>query len=334
MGQDEIARLTHSIKNDSRCRSHLLFSSSGTSGNRKWIALSKDALEWSARQVIETIGLTSHDTCGLALPVFHVGGFGLAARSFFANSTLCPYREKWNALHFTTWLRDQNVTVTSLVPTQLADLVHTRCESPSSLRIVIIGGGNLDARIKNTALELGWPVRESYGLTEASSQVATENDRGELTLLTGWHARSDDTLHLKGPGLLSGYLMEDDSRHFSFHDPKTGGWFATSDRVTLNDRKLTFLGRADRRVKILGELVDLDALETKLARLIPHPLILKTCHDARLGRKTQLIVENAPAETIARLLDTYHQSAPGFERIHEWKTTPALPRSPLGKILR
>ena len=335
----EISQLTDFVKKETHLQNHLLFSSSGTSGNRKWIALSKSALEWSARQVIQTINLNSSDICGLALPTFHVGGFGLAARAYFSGASFGEYSEKWNAQSFTHWIADQKITVTSLVPTQISDLVAANLSSPSALRIAIIGGGKIDPQIKSQALQLGWPVRESYGMTEASSQVATENNDGELILLDGWQARLTDitgianTLQLKSPGLLTGYVTRDHSGKFTFQDPKSDGWLTTTDRVELTGRKLTFLGRTDRRIKILGELVDLDALEQKLSQLISHPFILKSLDDPRLGKKLQLLVENAPRTLIEAHLKTYNQSAPGFERITDFQITKKLPRSPLGKIL-
>ena len=45
-------------------------------------------------------------------------------------------------------------------------------------------------------------------------------------------------------------------------------WWGTRDLVRLEGRLLTFLRRADRLVKVLGELVDPDAVQDVLLSLI------------------------------------------------------------------
>ena len=60
-------------------RGHLLFSTSGSTGNSKWVALSRRAIMTSAEAVNEHLQVTPHDHWLLALPTFHVGGMGVVA---------------------------------------------------------------------------------------------------------------------------------------------------------------------------------------------------------------------------------------------------------------
>ena len=153
---------------------HVLFETSGSTGTPKWIALSKDALLASASAVNAHLGVTKSSCWGLALPAHHVGGFGVAARAFAAGCAFREFGKKWNPAEFTIWLGENQVTHTSLVPTQVHDLVSAELRAPESLAAIVVGGGRLDEATGQAARNLGWPVLASYGMTEAASQIATQ----------------------------------------------------------------------------------------------------------------------------------------------------------------
>ena len=298
----------------------VLFRTSGSSGLAKWVALSRESLEWSARAVIGRFSICADDVLGLALPTHHVGGFGVVARAHFSGACLKRYEGKWAAHRFVKWV--EGVTVTSLVPTQVSDLVRHKLSAPPSLRVAIVGGGVLSSELKKQACLLGWPVLESYGMTETSSQVATG---AGLPLMEGWDAKVlDGRLALRGGGLLRGYLIDG-----VFHDPKREGWFLTQDRALLHDRSLEILGRADRQVKVLGELVDLDVLERRWEEKLHCDLAIVTQPDARRGVNLLLVTTGAEG-----MIEDFNASLPGPERISAWRLIDALPRSALGKINR
>jgi len=288
----------------------VLFQSSGSSGKKKWVAIHRESLEWSARRVIEYLSMGREDVCGLALPTHHVGGFGLVARSHFSGARLARYEEKWNAKGFASWMAEERVTVSSLVPTQVVDLVSGFIEAPASVRSVIVGGGAFSESLALRAQELGWPVLASYGMTETSSQVATGNVGGGIPLLPGWEAKlKGERLALKGGGLLEGYLEDGE-----FYDPKVDGWFLTSDRVVLEGGGLRVLGRADRQVKILGELVDLDVLEEEWRVFLERDVALVALPDQRRGVTLWLAVTGGDQGIQER-----NESLPGLEKLKNWK---------------
>ena len=100
--------------------------------------------------------------------------------------------------------------------------------------------------------------------------------------------------------------------------------------VRLRERTLEFVGRSDRCVKILGELVNLDLLEALLgtsdAALVALP-------DARRGSKLILVCEE-PIAAPDELLSGYNEQVRGFERADGWKRIARIPRSDLGKVRR
>ena len=304
----------------------VIFRTSGSTGVQKWVALSKTALAWSAERVVEHLGMNSADICALALPTYHVGGFGMVARCELSGSSLVELEGRWSARSYADLCTREKVTISSLVPTQVSDLVSQNLQAPESLRTIIVGGGSLDPALAKKARFLGWPVVPSYGMTETGSQIATGEN---LPLIKGWQVSvCDERLKVKGDGLLHGIIMEKNGS-FEFHDPKNDGWFLTSDRAELSGNHLSVLGRADRRVKILGELVDLTTLEKFWAEKTGGEVAIVTLPNERRGLDLILFYTGDCAE-----ISSLNDQLPGPERILEWKLLPELLRTSLGKIDR
>ena len=135
---------------------------SGSSGTLKWIALSKSALWWSAERVVEHLKITSDDVLVLALPVYHVGGFGIVARAQIATCCFLEFCERWDPKVFADFCHQEGVTIASLVPTQVRDLVDAEVAAPPSLRALVVGGGALESELAEKAISLSWPVFASY----------------------------------------------------------------------------------------------------------------------------------------------------------------------------
>jgi O-succinylbenzoic acid--CoA ligase len=290
------------------------------------VALSDEALEWSARSVIGALGIVSKDVLGLALPVIHVGGFGMILRAKISGASLVKLETRWNAGGFADWCDVNRVTITSLVPTQVYDLVSARLECPTSMRTLVVGGGPLDAELARKARGLGWPVVPSYGMTETSSQVATGDG---LPLLQGWEAKIvEGRLALKGDGLLSAIILRKGDG-FIAEDPKVDGWYVTNDRCEFVGKGLRVLGRADRLVKVLGELVDLEELEKFWREKLNCEVALVARPNERRGVSLFLFYEGIEVD-----LERWNASLPGPERVVEAIAINLLPRSVLGKVDR
>ncbi len=316
-------------------RGCVLFSTSGSTSDGKWVALSRRALLASAQAVNEHLEVTGNDHWLLALPTFHVGGMGIIARANLASCGLSHYQDAWDAQKFHQTLENK-VTLTSLVPTQLTDLVAAGLNAPDSLRAVLIGGGALDDDTYQKAIELGWPVIETYGMTEASSQIATASvtDR-KLKLLPCWQARTDDSgiLSIKGDPMLTSRLAVCHGQVIS-EPVLRDGWFATSDRVELVEGCLVFKGRSDRCIKILGELVDLADIEKQWQSLSAGvSFVVVAMPDQRKGSRLLICTENcADAGVFQKKLDEYNQACNPVARIDCVRDVDVFPRSDLGKI--
>ncbi|MFN0130002.1 MAG: AMP-binding protein [Verrucomicrobiales bacterium] len=315
------------------------FLTSGTTGHPKVIGFTRHALLASARAVNDALGVKPDSVWLRVLPRFHVGGFQVESRAWAARATLVTTDGAWDPVAFDPLCRSHGVTHVSLVPTQVFDLVQNERRAPPSLQVVLVGGGELHPALAARARTLGWPVRASYGLTEAASTVAvqdpTETDVRSLTLLPHWQAdvAPDGRLLLNGPALpaaLAVWNSEANRYHcLPFMPP-----LRTSDRVHLQGNILRFLERADRVVKRLGELIDLAQLERALAgAAIEAGAFGRVClrgePDARSGHR--LVLECLDAAEGATVAARFNSNQPPFARIEEIRPVPSLRLTPLGK---
>lgn len=323
---------------------HVLFETSGSSGAPKSVAISKPALLASAAAVNRHLAVAPDSCWGLVLPLHHVGGFGVAARAFEAGCGLQEFGQRWEPGLFRDWLETAGVTHTSLVPTQVHDLVKAGLTAPANLKAIVVGGGHLEPTTGQAARDLGWPVLASYGMTEASSQIATQTldsltepyQPAPIPLLPIWETRlsAAGLLEISGPALFSGYLTG------GIFTPRKAAWHTTSDRVLLENRNITPLGRADTLVKILGELVDPETIEREMislseGQLIPGTFAVIAVPDERAGNALVPVFETAVSrEVIESTLALYQQQAPGFRRLRPAAVVAILPRSELGKLRR
>jgi o-succinylbenzoate---CoA ligase len=316
---------------------HVWLGTSGTSGGLKIVALSRRALEASARAVNRHLAAGAADVWVNTLPLFHVGGLGIVVRAALAGVP-GHYLGDWNAAEFVLKAEDCGATLSALVPAQVHDLVAAGLPAPERLRAVVVGGGALDNGLRERAESLGWPLLVSYGLTEAGSQVAAARSEaqheGWLPLLGHLEARLDGegVLELRGPSLLTGWMMFGQDGRTRWEDPKRDGWYGTSDRAELRGGELRVLGRLDDLVKIRGELVDLAALERALqGRVRSGRVALRLTPDERNGFSLRVVAENETARAEAQ--GASEDVFPAFAR-PESIVTATIVRNALGKTPR
>jgi O-succinylbenzoic acid--CoA ligase len=322
----------------------VVFETSGTTGKPRNIVLSKKGLLHSAFHVNQHLEVNPSSVWGLCLPTWHVGGFAVPSRCYVAACRLAVYDERWDAGRAVCWLEREAVTHVSLVPTQIFDIVRGKLRAPESLGAVVVGGGQLAECVGQEARDLGWPVLASYGMTEAGSQIATQRlyeireayrtDR--LSILPCWEVRTnaESLLEIRGDALFLGELVQEITGESVFR-PRESEWFATSDRVEIDCHELTILGRADALVKVLGELVSPQQITQTLTSLgmISGTFAVIALPDARKENRLVLVQDADQCHDVGPMIESYHQSAPGFQRIDEVRVVHDMPRSALGKIL-
>lgn len=290
-----------------------IMSSGTTTSNQsqfKLIGLSHASLLESAQTVNKHLKVNSSDRWLNILPLFHVGGLGILYRSYLSKSECFNFWNedyKWNPYHFAEQCHLLGASLSSLVPTQIYDIIKENIYAPQSLRAIIVGGAQLNFDLYSKALLLGWPLIPSFGMTEVSSQIATGSIEElsqnlklikfnpnevfipKLYILNHHQVKTnhDNLLSIKSKSLLKGYYQLMLNETFNWINPiDDDGWYQTSDCVHLkfskneNLRHIEFLGRSDDVIKINGENVNLSFLRSRLESVLNHynSPIIKASH--------------------------------------------------------
>jgi O-succinylbenzoic acid--CoA ligase len=330
------------LREDCGIEAAVVMATSGSSGRFKFAVLPKVALLNSAGRVIEHCGLTREDIWLAGLSGFHVGGLGIYARAYMAGSRLVEFPGEWerDGRRLVNAIEKTGATLTSMTPTHLHDLVSHGMEAPSSLRGLLLGGGKMEPILVDSARQLGWPVWPSYGMTEASSQIATSTDGSVdyLPVLDGWELKTDGEkrLAIRGESLFAGYAIKE-TGGWRFDEARDGeGWFITGDRCGLEKGILQFLGRVDDLVKVSGELVSISRLNS-LAGRIAHDhgmdVAVVAVPDERRENLLVLVVE-ASRSGGHEMLSWINAELDPIERIGLAVSVEKLPRTDIGKLDR
>ena len=324
-------------------KSHVWLATSGRV-YQKWVALSKKALLTSAEAVNQHLDVTSKDRWALPLPLFHVGGLSILARAYLSRGACFTYNERWSAETFLAFLKKHKITLSSLVPTQVYDLVKARLSCPPSVRAIVVGGENLSQSLYKAARELNWPLLPSYGLTECSSQVATAEinslDKKEypsLRILPHVQTKMvQGEIVVKSKSLMSGFVPLLPSFKGEFQDPKKEAWFFTGDKGQLQGNFLQM--KNSNQIKILGEKINLKNLEEALMDIVLKKsqvngrCFLLPVPSEREGFQLALVSDVFDRQALSELIKEFNEQVSPFEKIQQFYFVSELPLTGISKV--
>lgn len=308
-------------------------SSSATNESVKLIALQQEAILNSATRVNAFFNLDkAHGTSnfGCVLPTFHIGGLGIYARSFLAKGRV--FEQSWKPDELRLWLETNQIHVLSLVPTQVFDIVQRKIFAPAPLKVVFIGGAKLSEDLRQKIEILGWPVVETYGMTETGSMIAV--GKNVMEVLPDIDAIvHDGKLKIRCNSLMTCALQKiEDSIHITTPDK---GWLQTNDVVDLKSAGsktlVTFKGRGDEFIKINGEGVSLSQLRSILGE--HDSLVLLAIPHDRSGN--EIIAVYGPGldtAEVKRNVQLFNSLVRPFEKIKKLYNVHEIPRTELKKI--
>jgi O-succinylbenzoic acid--CoA ligase len=228
----------------------VVVTTSGSSGGSKEVGISAKALISSARATNEFLGAKIGEVWSLLLPLTHVAGINVLARSLELGTTPIDLRDA--ELY-------PKVDFTAIVPTQLFRALHGEDHLLAHLqhcRAVLVGGAALSESVLRLAEEAGINVVTTYGMTETCggcvyngipiSGVEVDTREGQI--------------RIKGPTIASTYLNDVEAWIHALED----GWFVTSDLGSVVDGKLIVAGRADDVMISGGEKISFSTIERVL----------------------------------------------------------------------
>ncbi|USZ76062.1 o-succinylbenzoate--CoA ligase [Halorussus vallis] len=149
----------------------MLFTS-GTTGDPKAVVLTMGNFRASATASAFRLGLDPDERWLLCLSMYHMGGLSVVLRSALYGTTVV-LQEGFDAAAAADAIGEYEVTGVSLVPTMLRRMLDSAGRLADSLRFVLLGGAPATEQLLDRCEELGVPVHPTYGMTEATSQIAT-----------------------------------------------------------------------------------------------------------------------------------------------------------------
>ncbi|HEX4248128.1 MAG TPA: AMP-binding protein [Pseudonocardia sp.] len=330
---------------------------SGSTGTPKTVLLDERQLLHVATAVARHHGLSPADRGFNPLPLFHINAqvVGLLA-SLVAGSTLVLDR-RFRRTEFWPLLAGHDATWLNAVPAILAILAREDGQvPPNRLRFIRSASAALPTPVREAIVaRTGVPVVESYGMTEAASQItATPLDAPtrdgsvglpvdvelEVVDKAGVRCAPGDVgrVRIRGAGVIRGYA--DGVAAASFDEAH---WLDTGDLGHLDRDGYVYLaGRADDVVNRGGELVYPREVEEVLLGEpgVADAVVVGRPHDV-LGAVPVACVRGhdeldaeGEAALVARLTARCAEQLARFKRPAEIRVVGGFPLGPTGKVRR
>ncbi len=246
----------------------LLLHTSGTTSRPKLVPLTHANLAASAAHIGETLALTPDDRCLNIMPLFHIHGLIAAVLSSLAAGAGVFCTPGFNALRFFAWLQEAKPTWYTAVPTMHQAILaraarNAEAVAASRLRFIRSSSASLPPQVM-AELEATFrcPVIESYGMTEASHQMASNplpprpRKPGSVGPAAGPEvaimaeagdllgADTEGEIVIRGPNVTAGYENNPEGNRTAF----AHGWFHTGDQGVMD---------ADGYVRVTGRLKEI-----------------------------------------------------------------------------
>jgi acyl-CoA synthetase (AMP-forming)/AMP-acid ligase II len=336
----------------------LVLHTSGTTSRPKMVPLTQRNLCASARNIGSTLELSESDLCLNVMPLFHIHGLVACVLASLAagGGTICT--TGFNADDFPGWLETWKPTWYSAVPTMhQAILAHLqgqgRSTIESSLRFIRSSSAALPPSVMMGLENLFQvPVIESYGMTEAAHQMASNplpprlRKPGCVGLPAGpeiavldeagdqMEAGTTGEIAIRGENVTPGYHGNPEANAQAFHL----GWLRTGDQGFFDaDGYLFITGRLKEMINRGGEkLAPREVDEALLAHPMVRQAVAFAVPHPSLGEDVVAAVVLHPGAdcTEADLRGFVLDRLPAFKAPSRIIAVPDIPRGSTGKIQR
>ena len=266
----------------------LLFTS-GTESMPKGVPLTHENLLSSQRATFEAIDLFSDDVLLGMLPPFHIYGFNTSGlMGLFSGIRTAYFPKPTDGKGVAKACEIWGVTVMSGAPTFIKGMLKAaKPEQLKTLRLCVTGAEKAPPELFQLMADLGKEqcMLEGYGVTECSP-ILTANRPGkprkgvgspfpgvELCIV---HSETHEPLPMgseglilaRGPNVFHGYINPGLASPFLTVEGKE--WYNTGDIGYQDEEsRLTISGRKKRFIKIGGEMISLQSLESALLEAAP-----------------------------------------------------------------
>ena len=330
--------------------------SSGTTGRAKGVMLTHR----NAVAMLSQLAPLATDVVGRSaiavLPFYHAYGMQIQMNGTLHRGTTTVTMPRWDLEQFLALIQQYRITTLILVPPIVLALAkHPRVADfdLSSVEVIASGAAPLGADLQRAASERVAPVRQGYGMTEASVGVSdwAQDGAGMVDgavgyLLPNVQARIVDVdsgadlepgargeLLVRGPNVMRGYL---NAREATDAMLDSEGWLHTGDVARFDAQgRLFIVDRLKELIKVKGYQVAPAHLE---ALLLSHPAVADAAvigiPDDEAGERPKAFVVRRGEVSEQLLIDHVAAQVAPYERLRSIEFIEAIPKSPSGKILR
>ncbi len=326
---------------------------SGTTGHPKGAMITYENHLFGAMMSGYRLGIAQGDCWLTSMPLFHVGGQAVLMRSVIYGTT-AMIQERFDETEFNRAIDNGIVTLVSVVPAMLSRMLEGRITSyGSQLRCVLLGGGPAPRPLLERCAALHIPVSQSYGLTEANSQVATLppslsleklGSAGKPLSLNEIRIVDEDghdvapfsagEIIVRGPTMTKGYYHNEEADRNAWKN----GWFYTGDIGTVDEQGYLYM--LDRRHDLIisgGENVYPAEIESVLSGhdAVQEAGVTGMANDRYGQVPIAFVVLQKDRMVTALELQTYCRSRlAGYKVPKEIRFVSSLPRNASLKLLR
>lgn len=333
----------------------LLLFTSGSTGVPKGVVMTHGNLLAAAENISQAHHLTTVDIVLCVLPFFHANGLIITfLTSVFSGGRVIVPR-KFSASKFWEWANRYQVTWFSAVPTILSILLSSEQHEkvPESLRFARSASASLPIAVfEEFERRFKIPVIESYGLSEASSQVTTnplppaarkvgsvgQPVGNELSVVDEYGIPvpqgAGGEVVIKGANVMTGYLNNPKANREAFKN----GWFYTGDLgyfdpdgyLFLTGRRKELINRAGEKIsprEVDEVLYQLPEVETAAAVGVP---------DSLFGEEIVAFIQLRPGTQISadKVIRHCQEYLVDFKVPKEILYIDDFPKGPNGKVQR
>ena len=254
----------------------LILHTSGTTSRPKIVPLSHRNVCASARNISNTLQLTSADRELHVMPLFHIHGLIAGVLAPMAVGSMIFCTPGFNALKFFSWMKECQPTWYTAVPTMHQTILARAANNmdviqANPLRFIRSSSSSMPPQvIAELERVFQTPLIESYGMTEAAHQMASsplppgKRIPGSVGIAAGPEVAIMDVtgvllspgeigeIVIRGENVTLGYENNDKANAEGF----TNGWFRTGDQGTMSaDGYVTLTGRLKEIINRGGEKI-------------------------------------------------------------------------------
>lgn len=251
------------------------FHTSGSTGEPKPIVISRERLYLSAKMTGDWLKLENGDVALLSLPPTYIAGAMVLVRALVHDLALILVEPCQNPLG---QIPPTTIHLASFVPTQWATMLTSEVRFNDyfqEAKGILLGGASVPESLRK---DYGFPVYETYGMTETVSHVAFRS----------WNQSYFQTL----PGV---QISQNDQGCLLMCASVTDNkWIETRDIVELKtDGQFILKGRLDRVINSGGIKLQPEKIEAVYRSQTSFPLFVAGIPDAFWGQKLVLFLESA-----------------------------------------